>query len=207
MIFCAVSGYIIWRHYTKKHTKKKTFNTVLQIFEIILISIFSAFVILLVIGFLELNIFSYLLNKNPASLGVKTETTQIYNAIKNNNQPPTIITSDKNSQDKVVAIAKATSGTDNFFGKIILSSIPHFFILPIKNNDSNLLFLDNTLIIAKLDTRDLQKLSPLIGYQLVKQYFSDRIVRSYPITSVMSEKEYQDFRKKDAFEKLKNPCF
>lgn len=203
VIFCAVSGFIIWRHYTKKHTKKKTFNTVLQIFEVLIIAIFSAFVILLLIGLIQLNSFSYLLNKNPASLGVKTDVNQIYSAIKNNNRPPTIITSDRNSQDKVIAVAKATSGTDNFYGKIILSGVPHFLIIPVKNNNSNFLFLDNTLIVTQLDEKDLQKLSPLVGYLLVKQYFQDRIIRSYPTTSVMSEKEYQDFRKKDAAQKLK----
>src|SRR6476659_60925 len=58
IIFCAVSAFLIWRHYTKRHTKKKTFNSVLQIFEVLIISVFSAFVFLLIIGFLQLNIFS-----------------------------------------------------------------------------------------------------------------------------------------------------
>jgi hypothetical protein len=202
LIFSIISIYFIWRHYKHNHPKRKTFHSFFQIFEIIFISIFSAFVILFIIGFIQLNVYSLLLNKDPAVLGVKTNTQDIYNAISENNIAPIIMTTDDNSKNIITALAKASSGSNNFYGEIVLSNVPKLLIFPLRNDLSSLLFLDNTLVISEIKLEDIEKISPLIGYQILQNYFPQRKIKSYPVVSVMDEEEYFIFRKEDAKEKL-----
>lgn len=202
IIFSATSGYFIWRHYRHKHSRRKTAHSFIQIFEILLISIFSAFVLLFLIGFIQLNIYSLLLNKNPALLGIKVNTEEIYNNIKNNNIAPNLVIGDKNSRNNIISIAKATSGTDNFYGEIVLSNVPRLLILPVKNEFSDFLLVDNTLIITGSETKDIEKLSSLISHLFLSSYFQDRNIKAYPKVSVMDEADYLKFRKEDAKEKL-----
>lgn len=202
-LFSIISGYLIWRHYRYKHSRRKTFHSFFQIFEILFISIFSAFVILFLVGLIQMNTLSLLINKDPSLLGIKTNTQEVYDEIKNNNVSPTIISSDKDYKNSVIAIAKVSSGTDNFYGEVVLSNIPKVLIFPVNENVPNLLFLDNSLIITRVDMKDMQKLSPLIGNLFVQNYFSQRVIKKYPKISLMDEKEYQVFRRMDAVDKVK----
>jgi hypothetical protein len=202
IIFSTISGYFIWRHYKHKHSKRKTVHSFFQIFEVLLVSIFSAFLILFIIGFIQLNIYSILVNKDPSTLGIKTDVQAIYDEIEKNNIAPNIIPSDKDYKSSIIAIAKTSSGTDNFYGEIILSNIPKLLILPAKKDVPNLLFLDNSIIITKVDLYEIQKLSPLIGKLFLEKYFATRNIKAYPKVNVLDEKKYQVFRKEDADEKI-----
>ena len=202
IIFSITSGYLIWKHYNNKHTTRKTLHSFFLIFEVIFISIFSAFIFLFILGFIQLNIYSLIISKDPTVLGIKTTTEQVYGAINNNGIAPVIIPANKEYKTSVIEIAKASSGTDNFYGEIVLSNIPKFLILPANKEVPNLLFLDNTLIITKVDKNDMEKLSPLVGHLFLQNYFSRRQIKAYPKVNLMDENEYQIYRKKDAEEKI-----
>lgn len=200
--FCILFLFLIRLYLSRKHlTLKIISHTIFQIIIIGVVGVFISFIILVFVAFLELNIFSVILNQNPGFLGVKTNTQEIKEAIGANNIPPIIITNDNNSENEVIAIAKATSGTNNFYGNRILDAVPNFFILPVGNN-SKLLFLDNTLVVKEIDTRDMQIISPVIGYQIIKNYFSLRNIKPNPKISVMNNDAYNTFRQGDAKKKL-----
>jgi hypothetical protein len=163
---------------------------------------FFAFVVLLCIAWVELNSFAVLTNVNPAFLGITTHPTTIYKTLQKNNRTPQIIASDKVPQKEVVSIAQAITGTTNFYGNTMLSAIPDFLILPIKKLPSSLMLIDNTLIVTDINAKDIQTISPLIGYEFVQHYFSTRPIKSYPTTSVMTDKEFIAYRQKDSQEKL-----
>lgn len=202
IIFSVMFLYLMKPYLSKKHITLKTIShTLLQLLSITFIGIVFSFVILVTIAFLQLNIFSVVLNQNPKFLGVETNTQEIVKEIKDHDDPPLIITSDKDSQNEVTAIAKASSGINNFYGNKILSAVPDLFILPL-NNDSNLLFLDNTLVVKKIDEKDMSIISPVIAHQIVKNYFSQRSIKFYPKISIMTDKSYKAFRQFDVKEKL-----
>jgi len=200
--FCILFLILIKPYLSKKQLNLKIIlHNLFQIFSLLVIGIISSFLILALIAFLELNTFSLILKQNPSFLGVKTNTEDILNAIRSNNIPPHIITNDKDSENEVIAIAKATSGINNFYGSKVLSGFPSLLIFPIKINN-NLLFLDNTLVVKKIDENDMQKLSPLIGYLIIKNYFSSRYIKSNPTVTVLNKNSYKNFRKNDVNDKL-----
>ena len=197
------ASFIISRHKHKNHVVYKNYIHVLvQVFTATLTGFLFGFIAVLIIAGLELNIFATLMNINPQLLGVSTDTHSIIQMIEKNGRPPSIIPTDKNPQQEVVAIANATAGQNNFYGNTILGSFPSFLILPVRNYASSFLFLDNTLIVARMDIKDLQAISPLMGYLFVQSYFPDRTIRHFPKVTVMTEKEYQNFRKNDVKTKL-----
>lgn len=201
IIFSIILGILIWKYYSKKHDSKKTLHSFFQIFEVLIISMFSAFIILLLIAIIQLNVFSAILNNDPAKLGVKTDIKQIILSLKENNQSPIIISSDQDSRDGIVAISKAASG-NNFYGNIILSGIPRLLIYPIKNDLPNIMLIDNSLIITKADIKDIEIISPVVSNLFLKKYFPQRQIKAYPKVSVMNDNEYNNFRKKDVQDKI-----
>lgn len=200
--FCILFIILIKPYLSRKHINLKIVaHTIFQLFSLLIIGIISSFIILMMIAFLELTIFSLILKQNPSILGVKTNSNDILTAIMNNNKPPEIITNDINSQNEVIAIAKASSGVNNFYGNKILETFPKILVMPIKNN-SNLLFLDNTLVVKKIDENDMNRISPIIGYQIIKSYFPERKIKSNPKISVLNKNSYDEYRKIDVKEKL-----
>lgn len=197
------ASFIMSSHKHKNHVVYKNYiHVLMQIFTAIGAGFLFGFVAVLVIAFVELNIFAVLMNINPVLLGVSTDTRSIIQQIQKNGRPPSIIPTDRNPQQEVVAIANATAGQNNFYGNTILAGFPSFLILPVRNYSSSFLFLDNTLIVARMDIADLQAISPLMGYLFVQSYFPDRVIHHFPKVTVMTEKEYQNFRKNDVKTKL-----
>ena len=165
-------------------------------------SIFLALILLFAIACIELNIFAVIMNNNPKLLGVTTDTKNIVTLLNHSTTAPKIIASDKIPQKEVVAIATATVGTTNFYGDSILSAIPNFLIIPIKKTPSNVVYLDNVLIVTGISVKDMQQISPILGRLLVQTYFATRPIRSYPEVSVMDPQEFTAFQKSDTKTKL-----
>jgi hypothetical protein len=186
----------------KDYLKQTVLISAFQVFAGFLASAFFAFVLLLVIAVVELNIFSVIMNFNPKILGVTIDTKVITQKLTAFPNPPKIIASDRRPQKEVAAIAQATIGTTNFYGENMLTSIPSFLVLPISKTSSGLALIDNYLIVTAINVKDMQAISPVLGNLFVKEYFSDRPIRFYPKVSVMTDHQYAAFRKKDSQEKL-----
>lgn len=161
-----------------------------------------AFAALLVTAVVQLNVYSIMLRVNPAILGVTTDTKRIATKLKENGTHPAVVASDNTSQNNVIAVAQATLAPKTLYEATILASIPQYLILPTAKQQSSFMLIDNTLIIAKIEKKDLQTLGPLLGYLFVQDYFPDRQIKSLPTVSLMDEHEYEVFRKADAKEKL-----
>jgi hypothetical protein len=184
--------------FDKNYSLKKNYSLfVLQIINVLITAFFLSYVALLVIAFIELNVFSILININPKTLGIVSDKNAIINTIKKNNYSPEITTSESEQNKELVKVASTITGTGSFYGYYILSSIPGFFVLPIKISDSGMLLIDNTLIFTKLNPVDLQEISPIISYSLVQNYFSERKIKSYPKISIMKNDEYLAYREED----------
>jgi hypothetical protein len=179
---------------------KNFFLSLFQIFNILVISFFLSYVVLLFIAFLQLNIFSLLININPKMLGIIADRNTVVSILKKNSLPPKIVTSSDEQNSEIVKITGTFSGTNSFYGYYVLPSIPGFLILPTKYPASSLLLVDNTLIIIRLNPDDLQEISPTVSNLLVQKYFSQRKIRAYPKVTIMNKAEYQKYREKQ-FEK------
>lgn len=139
---------------------------------------------------------------NPASLGVVTDTKTIAERLRDNYQTTTVIITDGKEQQGLFAIAKATSGTNNFYGKYMFAAVPKGLIVPTNNTTSSMILLDNTLIVSSIEKSQLESMSPLLGYLLVKQYFPRRAIKAYPKVVFMEKDAYREFRRVDAQKKI-----
>ena len=161
-----------------------------------------AFILLMIIACIELNIFAGIMNTNPKLLGVTTDTHTIRRQLENSNHPPQIVASDKSSKKEVVTIAQVTGGAANFYSQTFLDAIPDVFIFPVNKPPSSLVSLDNTLIVTGIVNSDIQEISPVIGYLFLEEYFPNRVIKKYPKVTVMTQKQYQSFRQSDAKQKM-----
>jgi hypothetical protein len=189
-------------NFDKNYPHHKKFSLAsFQVMNAFIVGIFLSYAILLLIAFTELNILSIstLINRNI--LGIISDTDAIVKTLKKTNYPPQIMAGDKGQNRELVAVARTFTGTDNFYGKYVLSSIPSFLVIPTKF-DSSVLLVDNTLIITQLNAKDLEKISPTVSYLLIQKYFLQRKIKSYPDISIMSEQEYKTFRKANFEESL-----
>lgn len=201
VLFSLIIGLLIWKYYSKKHDGRKTIHSFIHIFGILFVSIFSAFIILVLIALIQLNTFSLILNYNPEKLGVKTDQKEILLALKNHAKSPKIIASQDDSRKSIVAISRASSG-ENLYGNVILSGIPKILIFPIKKDIPNIMLLDNVLIINKADIKDIEIISPIVSNLFLQKYFPLRQIRAYPKVSVMSDEDYNKFREDDVKDKI-----
>jgi hypothetical protein len=158
------------------------------------IGFFASFVLLFLIAVIQLNILSVLTATNKEALGIKTSSEEIVESLGKNSRPPEIITTNKNSGEKLKAIAKATSGTTNLYGASILQSVPSFLTIPPNIDSERIMLLDNVLIVSEINAQDIQVLSPVVGFQLVKRYFPTRRIKASAKVSIMDPSEYQKHR-------------
>jgi hypothetical protein len=194
LFLAAIVFYIRISRFEKKHPKHKIFFlSAIQVIFSFLAGLFFSFLLLFFIAFLELNFLAYVINMDPKLLGIENDLGQIVKLLKANNLPPQIIASDNNHYKELQGIAYATTGTENFYGAHILPSIPSFVVLPTKKIASTLL-LDNTLIFSEINQSDLEKISPIIGYQLIQHYFPTRYIKAYPKILTMDLAEYEKYR-------------
>ncbi len=202
--FCGLIFFFIrQQHHEKKHIFSRNYSRAcVQSLVVVITSIFTAFILLFVVAWVELNCFAALININPSLLGITGDTKTIVKMLQKNSTPPIIVASEKTSQKEVVAIATATVGKSNFYGENILSAIPSFLILPLKKTPSSLVLIDNVLIITSVNIQDMQAVSPVLGHLFVQSYFPNRVIKAYPKISVMDNKQFLSFRKSDAQQKL-----
>ncbi len=189
--------------FEKSHSlHKKSLLTAVHLSSITVISIFLSYLILLTIAWVQLTVMAVMINSNAKSLGIITDKKELVKTLKGNDTPPQIIASDDDSYSKLIAIASTISGTNSFYGNTILPSVPSFLVLPIKELGASIL-LDNTLIIANVNKKELETLSPIVGYMFIKHYFPQRAIRFYPKIVVIDDKEYESYRFVDSKEKIK----
>lgn len=195
--------FFVFLRMDKTHRSQKNYLLpFLQTIATVIICFFFSFVLLLFIAWLQLNSVALLLHFKPEVLGITTNTTAIANTLKTQNHPPRLIATDNNAYKELQAIAEATTGNTNFYGSSILPIIPSFLVLQIQKSPANMLLLDDTLIVTRLHNPELQKISPIVGYLLVQQYFPLRTIRAYPTVTIMDQKAFTKYRTFDTAKKL-----
>ena len=171
------------------HLKKKYLTSLYHVFIIGMMGFFIAFIALFVIAFLELNFFSVLTYINPKLLGIETRSDKIVDVLQSGVSPK--IMASQNEQKRVLyAVAISAAEKTSFYGGSILPTIPSLFILPMKQLDSSIYLVDDTVIITSINSKKVQQATPYLGYLLVQQYFPRIAVKHYPKVALMSQQEY-----------------
>lgn len=191
-------------NFDKKYTFSKIyFFSTLQGLLIILVGFFMSYVLLFVIAFIQLNSLAVLINIDQKAVGLVTDTKIIATVLQENQPSPEIFLVDGGTENTIVSLAKLTSGRENFYGKFVLSAIPEKSILSSNMSDASIILFDNTLFVRTNNLKDLEIISPLIGYVLVKQNFPQRQIKTYPKVTLMEENDYVHFRQKLSKERIK----
>lgn len=185
--------------------KKKSKNFFQFIIQIVSLSIFGSlisFLLLVLIAITHLNILSLMSNISPKVTGIEVNTSAVEDRLKQsgNSSPVVIYKEDGSILLKVLASTQA--GNKSYYGGNLIPSIPNFLILPIRGLDADIVMAENTLVVGEINSPGFQKVSPVIGYLMVKEYFSGKNIKSYPRIVMMDNKEYLEFRVNDFNEKI-----
>lgn len=196
--------FFIYSHDPRHHPlHQKFFHSVVQVFSVVFVGLSLACAFLFFLGILQLNTLSVLVNINPSFVGAVTNTEVIKKRLSEATTTPTIVASEKEPHKELLAIAMTQSGDSNFYGKYILPSIPPFLILPVKDQESSLLMVDNTLVFTQIDPEELASISPILGFLLVKEHFKTRYIKPPPDVAIMGKNEYVKAREEDMIIKTK----
>jgi hypothetical protein len=164
----------------------------------VLLGLATSYIFLLFIALIELNILSVLLRINPQFAGVITDRSKIVSSLKTNNTVPQIITSDPDQYKEVLSLAAASTGRHNFYATDVISVIPGIMVVPVGKSPTGLALVDNTLIFTKINQADIQAVSQIVGYLLLKNYFPERVIKDHPQIQMISRNDYQILRGKEA---------
>lgn len=200
-----LASYIVFRsiNFEKKHPKKHHAAIIFsQTLFVFITGVFFSFILLMFIAILQLNAFAYIVDLNPKILGIQTDVKLINSTLLNQGIPPSITSTNGDHYQELTEIAKATSGTNSFYGKYILSSIPSFLVIPAGKIGSTIL-IDKSLIISDINKKELEQLTPVVCYLFIKDYFPDRNIKHFPTYSIMNTNEYTKFRLDDYAGKFK----
>ncbi len=181
---------------------QKWLQSLFRLIQILLLGSLIAYVLLFLIALFELNMLAALININPEIAGIESNRNTIAKSLEINGFAPKVFVAGSDSQKKLIDIALASTGYDNFYSQFILPSIPGIFVLPTNFTDSGIILIDNALIIEKLDTNDLETISPIVGYLLVSNFFSNRNIRFYPNIEVLTKQNYLKYRTDDFKQKI-----
>lgn len=191
IIGCIIIFFFLLRSH-HKNTKQISYNflyrSIFQVCALVITSEFLALVGLFLIAWFQLNSYALIMDLNPSILGVTTDTKTIVIKLQHTTIPPVIIPRDMSSQKQAAALAMTTAGS-NFYSNIIIPAASNILIIPIKKFSSNFFFLENTLIVNRIDS-DAQKISPILGFLFVQNYFPTRHIRSFPHIFVMNQKQF-----------------
>src|SRR3989344_6513969 len=92
--------------------------------QITLLGLILSPFLLFIVAFLELTVLSILYTHFPDRLSILTNTESIIASLNHFTAPPKIITNKPSRKSHLVAIARASSGQDTFFGDIVIPSFP-----------------------------------------------------------------------------------
>ncbi len=202
--FVVILVFFVRSQKLQKHVSltKKITNAVIRAGELIVLGFLLSYILLFFLAFLQLNIFAAFLNTNPAIIGATTDKKVILNSLKTGSSPPKIIVSQGNQFKTLLAVATATSGSNNLYGSYFLQNVPAILVVPIKTQNSTMILVDNYLILTSVKTTDIQTVSPVLAYLFIKQYFPTRNIKSFPKVAIMDRQEYVSYRKNDARQQL-----
>jgi len=187
-----------------KSRSKQLIMVTVSTVQVWVLGILLSSLVLFTVAFVELNILAVQFNIDPNSLGVITDQEVMVKRLEKFTTPPLIITASKDNKVEVYAIATALSGKDNYYGNFIITSVPKPLVLNVKKPESSILLIDNNLIITEIDAKDMQKISPVVGYLFVSNSFTNRAIKSGVEVSIMSSDEYKAHRKEIFLQKIED---
>lgn len=165
--------------------------------SLILFAFFTSIVLVFILAFIDLNIIAV------KPYGIFTDIDQINTHLLKYKLAPKIIAIDKKAKLATYEIAKQSAGTNNLFGKHILSFIPPEFILSPQNVQPDFILIDDKLIISRISPDQIKTLSPTLGYLFVQNYFTQLSIKSFPKVELLSDEDYKKYRRDDFLDKLK----
>lgn len=181
--------------------RSRKISVLLRFFSLSLLSFFLSFALLVGIAWAQLNTYALLFTTHPEMLGVVTDADSVASAIKANALVPQVVFTQEQHK-ALLTLATATSGSNNFYGTVVLPFFPQRLVQTIKLPASGIVFLDNTLVVTDQSAVAFEKISPVLGYLLVKQYFPEKRIKSLPKVIFMSEHDYLNYRGQEENKKM-----
>ena len=181
-------------------TRKRFFTFIFSFF----ISFFTSLIFILLISILQILSIGILSRINPNFISITTNTDQIKEKIKNNDDIPLIVGADNNSDTLIVENYRLIWKTSQFYNNNLLKTLPKNIFSIIKNPDSPIFFYKNYLVIKTIDKDTIQKISPLISKKIIGKYFDNKYIRNEPNVEVISRQDYLKYRDEQFDEQLKD---
>lgn len=186
----------------KKKVLKGYGRFALQLMAINITGFFLAFAILFVVAFVEVNLLAVIIRSNPSTLGIVVDPNSISDKLKEQNTPPVVIANGRNGGRLPITVAVSETGKNSFFGSRILTNFPSALVFFKINPEPKALLIGNSLIVSDLNSLEFQEISPVVSYLMIKKYFSDRNIKSFPEVSLMDKNEYLAYRQEDFKNKI-----
>ena len=186
----------------RQHKKKITLRHVFIPTITLIGSLITSFILMIIISLLTTNLLSGYVTLAPMTSGVTFSRDSIVAKLKNMDHAPKVVTTDQPIGKEIVFDYIKILGTNSYFVNNVSNSMLKFATISPILPKANVVLTGNTLIIGQLNADDLQKISPYLGYLLVKDYFKDRFIKSYPDISVMGRQEYLQYRDKQMDDKI-----
>ena len=188
-----------------KHRKNKL-NKYVCFLKKILTAFFAgsliAFFLLFIIALVHINSLSLLSFVNPQSTGIKTEIDVILEEIKSYDDVPNVVFNEAGNGRVVKTAAAFQSGKTNYYSSCIIPIISNIFILTNNDLQRSIFIGGDTLFVNDINSDNFQKLSPVVGYLMIKDYFPKKVIRPFPQLSLVDKKDYAEFRKGNFKDKL-----
>ncbi len=195
--------FIFLSHRKKKHRLNNLVHFTKKIISLSIVGSVISLLFIFIIALLDVNVLSVLTYVNIKALGVEDNAQTIVDKLKQSADPPVVIAGNDNANILPLTIAIAGAGKNSFFGGVVIPFVPNFLILPARKLDAGVLMEANTLIVRQINSKDFQKVSPVVSYQFINKYFHARFIKSFPQVELMDKNEYLRYRKEDFSEKLK----
>lgn len=196
------SFWIMQVYLDKQHKKKIALRHIFIPTVTLIGSLITSFILMIIISLLTTNLLSGYVTLAPMASGVTFSRDSIVAKLKNMDHAPKVVTTDRPIGKEIVFDDIKILGTNNYFVNNVSSSMLKYATISPILPKANVVLTGNTLIIGQLNADDLQKISPYLGYLLVKDYFKDRFIKSYPEVSVMGRQEYLQYRDKQMDDKI-----
>ncbi|MEK7525976.1 MAG: hypothetical protein AAB546_00685 [Patescibacteria group bacterium] len=212
--FIVMVGYLVRKNYVnlaKSKSKKTNRLKALKLFGSSLLLIVLLVVFCLGVGFaavyaagvVHTNIL--LANINKGGVGdVVWGKEKIQSRLESLDQVPIILESTKENLDKDIAnIYLKNSGLSDYYQKQVIAVVPNSLLIKTSIPKDSMLMVKNYLFVNEIKDDEIQQVSPVLGYKLVKAHFGGKYIKSYPEVKVLGRQDYLKFREEQINKRVK----
>lgn len=170
---------------------------------IIILSLNLNFISTHIVGVVHTNILLSNINKGAIS-EVIWGKDKVQARLESLDRAPNILESaSKNLNKDVVSIYMGGSSLSQYYTKEVIAKLPNSLLISTSIPKNSFLMVGNNLVVVEIKDDEIQQISPVLGYKLVKAYFGSRYIKSYPEIKVLGRQDYLKFREDQINKRVK----